>query len=621
MAGTWKRREFLHAVAAGGALGGLAWGADDEPRLSTQVNRQAIEAEVRRRADRQLEAVRLVVDYYRIGRKIAYPLPLEELIIPEVNVPSIPVYPWATWLTWTLEERIGCLGWAAQWFDHKEARQRAAADLAALARWPRFQQYANPDLSSAHAGRILWTAATRWGWVESGLRKSLHEACRRHVEAVLPASDKLHASIRTKDDVLRRDAPHALLHNIPLIGAIGAALTAATAGHPAAELLNERIHALFGAVLDLRAKGYTEGVAYDGYVLDFAADWLAALPDGERSDLLDHPGLNQYLEQSYMLGAPGAAEQVAELSDVEPREMPFHLSAQAKLLRLRPDPLRWWLLGRCPLDVLRCDALAALGGAAGVPAIPAITAITAPPAGALDAHYAAVLRSGWEADDLAVAVSCSSSPMGHIQNDAGALVIGTHGRWLITDPGYQQYVQGDQREFTVGPAAHNAPLVNGSGPAEKRPRRIVLDSVSPTVHRVAIDLTACYPAAVKSLVRHVWLSGKNLVVVADELDAGQQPQAVYHWHGHPDAAWWFEAGWALVALGAAQLWVACSRAEISGADLQRLAGSRGQLSLVSTIDRASPVVWWVFALAANRPALEVDVSGRQIRVLGQSFSV
>jgi hypothetical protein len=473
MAGTWKRREFLHAVAAGGALGGLAWGADDEPRLSTQVNRQAIEAEVRRRADRQLEAVRLVVDYYRIGRKIAYPLPLEELIIPEVNVPSIPVYPWATWLTWTLEERIGCLGWAAQWFDHKEARQRAAADLAALARWPRFQQYANPDLSSAHAGRILWTAATRWGWVESGLRKSLHEACRRHVEAVLPASDKLHASIRTKDDVLRRDAPHALLHNIPLIGAIGAALTAATAGHPAAELLNDRIHALFGAVLDLRAKGYTEGVAYDGYVLDFAADWLAALPDGERSDLLDHPGLNQYLEQSYMLGAPGAAEQVAELSDVEPREMPFHLSAQAKLLRLRPDPLRWWLLGRCPLDVLRCDALAALGGAAGVPAIPAITAITAPPAGALDAHYAAVLRSGWEADDLAVAVSCSSSPMGHIQNDAGALVIGTHGRWLITDPGYQQYVQGDQREFTVGPAAHNAPLVNGSGPAEKRPRRIV----------------------------------------------------------------------------------------------------------------------------------------------------
>ena len=126
------------------------------------------------------------MDYYRVGRKIAYPLPLPELVIPEVLVPSIAVYPWATWLLWTLEERIDCLGWTAQWFGDEQARLAATADLAALARWPTYQQYTSPDLSSAHAGRILWTASTRWGWLNDDLRRSVREACVRHVEACCP---------------------------------------------------------------------------------------------------------------------------------------------------------------------------------------------------------------------------------------------------------------------------------------------------------------------------------------------------------------------------------------------------------------------------------------------------
>jgi hypothetical protein len=624
-----KRREFLRVMAAGGALGGWLEGlsagwssqahaADDEPRSSgADSERPAVEAEMRRRARWQLDQKRLVVDYYRIGRKIAYPLPLTKLVIPEVRVPSIPAYPWATWLSWTLEERIGCLGWTAEWFGDEQARQAASADLAALAGWPTYQQSARASLCSAHSGRILWTAATCWGWLGEDLRRSVREACVRHVEAVLPDSDKNYASVRTKEDVLGRDAPHALLHNIRLIVTLGAALTAAAVGHSAAAALNARVQALFGAVLDLRSKGFSEGVAYDGYVLDFLADWLAALPESQRSAVIDHPNLDHYLEQSYMLGAPGAVEQVAKLSDVEPREMPFHLSAQAKLLKLQQKPLRSWLLERCPLDVLRSDALAALRD------VPAVPSGEAPPAGALDAHYASVLRSGWEAEDLAVAVACSNSPMGHIQADSGTLVIGTRGDWLVADPGYQQYVRGEEREFTVGPAAHNAPLVNGHRPSQKRPRRIALESVSLSVHRVAIDLTACYPAgaSLKRLVRHVWLSGKNLVVVADQVEAAESPQATYHWHAARGAAWWFEAGWAMIALGDAQLWLTCSQGDLSGADLQRLPGSHGQLSLVSRIERAGPVVWWVFALAADRPTLHAEGEGRQIRLLDQTFSL
>jgi hypothetical protein len=619
------RREFIQVLAVGGvasastaALGAGCIAAEVKPiRSGAALDRKSVEAEIQRRAKGFLRQPYLVVDYYRIGRRLAYPLPVKSLSLPDVPVPGISGYPWATWMTWTLEERILSLGWAAEWFQDEEACNAVSADLAALAQWPRYGQYAGTNLSTAHTGRVLWTASTRWSWVGEDLRRRLREACRRHVEGCLPASDKLRGMVRTKEDILHQSAPHGLLHNIGLIGTAGAALTAVAVQHPAAPHLNGQLQALFGAVLDLRAKGFSEGVAYDGYVLDFIADWLSTLPEKDRLPILDHPNLTHYLDQSTMLAAPGAAAQVAEIGDVEPREMPFHLSAQAKLLGLRGNATRAWHLARCPVDWFRTDGLAALRSAKSErPGKP-------PRAGALDAHYAAVLRSGWEADDLAVAVSCTNSPMGHLPSDNGTLVLGTRGKWLIADPGYQQYARGDEREFTIGPTAHNAPLINGTAQTQKRPRRIVLEEVGPSVCRVVIDLTACYPSSVplSSLVRHVWLSGNNLAVVADQVEGKKPLQAVYHWHGHPASAWWMEANWALLTLDGVHLWMTCSQAQLSGTNLHRLPGSRGQLSLVCPVEKAGPVVWWAFVLGKERPVLHVAPDSRQIRLLDQKFAV
>lgn len=622
------RREFIQVLAAGGTLCGMASasapGGGPQHHVTevkpgsagTALDRKAVEAEIRRQARFHLQQRRLVVDYYRIGRKLAYPLPATSLSLPEVPVPGIANYPWCTWMSWSLEERILTLGWAAEWFPEEETRNAAAADLAALTQWPQYGRD-GANLSSAHTGRILWTASTRWHWVEDDLRNKLRDACRRHVESILPASDKALAEVRTKEDVLRRTAPHGALHNIGLIWNAGAALTAAAAQHQAASVLNRRLLALFGAVLELRAKGFSEGVAYDGYVLDFIADWLGTLTEQDRSPLLDHAHFDHYLDQSYMLSAPGAAEQVAEIGDVEPREMPFHLSAQAKLLSLRQNATRAWHLARCRLDWFRSDGLAAMRSApTGLPA-------KAPPVGALDAHYAAVLRSGWEADDVAVALSCTDSPMSHLPSDNGTLVLGTRGRWLIADPGYQQYVRGDEREFTIGPTAHNAPLINGASQVQKRPRRLALDESGPDIRHAAIDLTDCYPSSLPltRLVRHVWLSDKNLVVVADQLEGRQPLQATYHWHGHSDCAWWIEDNGALLTLDGVQLWLTCPQAQLSGTNLHRLPGSRGQLSLVCPLEKAAPVVWWIFALGDQRPELQAAPNGLQIRILDRTFAV
>ncbi len=501
-----SRRGFLQTAAAAGIpLAGV----------KAQVAGQQISevrAEIRRRAEKFSGERSLIVNYYRIRRKLAYALPVRSLSIPALPVPSINDYPWSIWMLWALEERIYALGWAAEWFGEAEFARKAAADLEALAAWPQYCQYDRPDLSSAHAGRLLWTASTKWRWVQPGLREQLRLACLRHVAEVAPKVEIYYAGLNTVEDILRLPAPEAKLANIPLIGTLGAGLTASVSAHPASEALGARILSAFGAVLHLRDRGFTEGVAYDGYILDFVADWMETIPPERRVAFLDHPRFGGFLEQSYMLAAPGAIEQVAELSDVEPREMPFHISAQAKLARLQQQPLRSWYLRKCRPAWLPASALAAL------PENLSTLQAGAPRGGALNAQYACVLRTGWESDDLAVAISSTTSPMAHIQNDNGTLVIGTRGEWLISDPGYQQYMEDAEREFTLGKAAHNYPVIDGHAQVRKRDVKLTLPaSQAGGVLRASLEIASCYPqeAGLRSLVRNVWLHGHDTVIVAD----------------------------------------------------------------------------------------------------------
>ncbi len=628
-----SRRDFLRATSAATVAFGLMGASDHSCNAGTEstascevetgsrkrgkLDRLAVEIEIRRRADDYLVQDRLVVDYYRIRRQLAYPLPVESLCLPKIQVPSISVYPWATWMTWELEERVGCLGWASEWFDDDQARRKTIADLSALTRWPKYAQYGGPDLSSGHTGRLMWLAHSRWQWLGKGLRSRLEQACQRHVNEILPGSDRKHGKYKSKTELLAAKNSFHLLHNIPFIGTIGAALTAHVTNHPSAKRLNQRVVMLFGAILESRAKGHVEGVSYDGYLLDFVADWLSIVDEATRNEIIEDLRFNEYLDESYMLSAPGAAEEVAELSDVESREMPFHLSAQAKLIRLQANPIRSWHLSRCRPDWLRADALAAIR-----PYADKLRG-KAPKAGALNAHYAIVLRSGWEARDLAVAIACSDSPMNHIQFDNGSILVGTHGRWAITDPGYQQYVKGAEREFTLGPTAHNAPIVNGERQSRKAPRRVSLERVSERVCRAVVQLAACYPAKLqaKSVLRTLWCADTNLVVVADQVAAAEVKTIRYHWHGHRDAAWWSKDGWVLAHLPDSNVWLTSPQATIDDSNIQLLDGSRGQLTLVAEADVQAPVIWWVFALDAEPPTIKVHSEGKGIRVMSHEFSL
>jgi hypothetical protein len=605
-----SRREFFQASGAALALAQSA-----AARIGDAAG---IRSEISRRASRYLrERYYLVVDYYRIRRTLAYPLPVRGLSLPTTVVPTITVYPWATWMMWALEERIHSLGWAAEWEKRADCAQAAAADLEALAAFPKYCQYTQPDLSSGHAGRLMWAALRKWRWVGAGLRAQLQQGCAQHVGEVAPLVEKQYGRLRSKQDLLSLKEPFRKLANIPLIGTAGVAMTANAISHPAAGNLNRAVHSIFGAILDLRSQGHTEGVAYDGYILDFIADWLDSLDAADRGEVLRHPNLRQFLEESYMLAAPGAMEEVAQLSDVEPREMPFHYSAQAKLETLAPDALRAWYLSEWRPGWIRADALGAL--------LPMAARLRgkAPRAGALEAHYAAVLRTGWEADDLAAVVSCTTSPMSHVQNDNGTVAIGTRGRWIVADPGYQQYVQDAEREFTLGPAAHNYPHPGGAQQTSKRGRLTAIGASGPGVLRAEVDVTACYPASagLTSVRRTVWHGGRSTVVIADRVESAAPAPVDYHWHGHPDAAWWADRGQILLHLPECDLWIGSPNLELSHANIERHPGSRGQLTLAAKVTPTPPVIWWVFTVGSAPARVSMVKDGRSIEVAGKRFEV
>lgn len=60
------------------------------------MDRDRIQSEMAQRARRLLPQTHLTADYYRIRRKVAYPLPVQQITLPELPVSGLSSYPWAT---------------------------------------------------------------------------------------------------------------------------------------------------------------------------------------------------------------------------------------------------------------------------------------------------------------------------------------------------------------------------------------------------------------------------------------------------------------------------------------------------------------------------------------------
>jgi hypothetical protein len=583
------------------------------------MRRSEIETELRGRAARYLEQRRLFVDYYRIRQRVSFPWPTDALPQADFAVRDFENYIWHVWYAWAVEERINGLGWWGEFSGDEKVRTKTRDELLHLARWPR--HFGNggadvPGLWMSHFLRTLLAAKRNWSWLGEEVAAEIVGACRRGLEqkqAWLAA------------DVMKYQSPEQITQgglyqstqitkNIPLISALvmhSAAIVAGERG--AAAMLEPHVHAMLKVHLDIASQGMSEGIAYDGYVLDFMADWLMTPGlSPELKALGDHAAVADRLAMPLDLAAPGDVLNVANLSDVEPQEMTFYVSGIAKVAGMRGlTPEVNWHLGNCRLNWLRADALGCMHG------LPE-EACDAPAAGPRRGLYTLTLRSGWEAEDVAVVMSASRSLHHHVHYDAGTIMIGHRGVWLVADPGYQQYLPRKERDFSIGDAAHNCPVINGVAQSEKGAVALAAETQNGVQH-MAVDMTRCYSpgAKLQRAVRHAWLLGKGTIAVCDVIE-GEVERVTYHWHGLPEAAWWAENGKALIAHDNAELWIACTAARLEQGMIGRRAGSRGHATLIVDvpIKQRRTSCWWIFSLdrAATWQARDdrLVVEGREL---------
>jgi hypothetical protein len=342
---------------------------------------------------------------------------------------------------------------------------------------------------------------------------------------------------------------------------------------------------------------HTEGNSYDGFLMDSLTEWLEGLKDRDKLLAEGRDAFASLADQWVHLTLPGRPDLHAPLGDVEP-EMPFWQTALARMAVWYRWPESGWLVRRLPLSRMPAACLVeALEHTdnlnAGGPA---------PKPDPREHPHAVSLRTGWDSTDILAAVGLTRAAMGHLHTDAGQLVIGWQNRFWITDPGYQQYRPGDERDFTVGVEAHNAPIIAGKALSRRLPKLLSLNGRPGGEQRAVIDLTACYPSLPTgaSVCREVRLlpDAGPAVVVRDLLQSvGRGVEVRTCWQVGTHLAWAFRQGWARLSDGERALWIGTFPDAVTAAGLDRHVGSRGPLTLrhSATLPDGSAERWWIFA--------------------------
>jgi hypothetical protein len=305
--------------------------------------------------------------------------------------------------------------------------------------------------------------------------------------------------------------------------------------------------------------------------------------------------------------------------------MPFWTAVLGRTAAWYRLPEALWLLTRVPVARLPAATLVELLA----PHSPLALTPHAPAAAPREHPHAVSLRTGWAAADFTAVVSAVRNPMGHLQADAGQVVLGWQGRCWITDPGYQQYRTGEEREYTLGTQAHNAPVINGTLQKPHAARLELVETDPAGRQHTRLELAACYPglptgAQVK---RDVWLArqGATALVVRDQFTAlTADAEILHHWLGGHHLAWAFIEGWARLSDGTRAVWIGTPSAKIAPISLTRHPGSRGPIAIAQSTKLAGTggVRWWVFWCDAaggwTPPKLTADDKILQITGAGPS---
>ena len=540
------------------------------------------------RVAREKQRREMDVYYYRIGYTMSFPLPVARWPGLKELPAALPgrAYPWLIWLSWDLEERWRLLQVAWRQFGDQDAGILLQQELAALSGWDQFKEMdGNVGLVTAHLATGLSLAlADTSKWDKQSLRQTRRAARALLERDVWPWFEK------------QWQAETSQLGNIPVIALVRSAQLARVVGSPRQAALDAKARQVFQAWCRLRTgeAHHTEGTAYDGYLMDSITDWIAGLPD--RAELLrdGHDGFRSLADQWMDLTLPGRPDLSAPLGDVE-AEMTFWATALVRMGGWYEWRDADWFLHRFPLQRMRADGL--------VSAYRQKMQLStdAPAAGPQEHPNALSLRTGWAKGDLLAVMGVSRGTMGHLHSDGGQIILGWQGRFWITDPGYQQYRPGDEREYTLGVQAHNAPVISGTAQTLRATRVQLVETNAHGWQHARVDLSGCYrglrPGG--SVQRELWLinDGGQAVVARDTFGSlGKDVEVSTSWQGGHQLAWAFQQGWTRLSDGHQALWMGTVPGTLEASGLTRHTGTRGPLTLTqtTTLPDGRGVRWWIF---------------------------
>ncbi|WP_053074944.1 heparinase II/III domain-containing protein [Ornithinibacillus californiensis] len=134
----------------------------------------------------------------------------------------------------------------------------------------------------------------------------------------------------------------------------------------------------------------------------------------------------------------------------------------------------------------------------------------------------ASLRSSWDKSGHLLAFTASRSAKDHNHFDQNNFVLFKAGEWLLTNPGYQDYVEGPKREFTLGTIGHNAMLINGVGQAYRGNSTIKSWIVSPYLDVLVGDATNTYQAEIRRWERYIFHIDQTYFIMMDDVEKEKQ---------------------------------------------------------------------------------------------------
>jgi len=128
-------------------------------------------------------------------------------------------------------------------------------------------------------------------------------------------------------------------------------------------------------------------------------------------------------------------------------------------------------------------------------------------------------RSGWTASDSLFLMVGNDSNVGHNHYDQNSILIGTNNRWIMSDPGYRDYIPGAGNVFTVRDG-HTGITVDGKSQDRLGGSVMTTGVQSDGNSYFASDATAAYAGlGMSKVVRRVVALPDQYFYVVDQLEA------------------------------------------------------------------------------------------------------